>query len=175
MAWQPFRELMIPLSGVDKMSLLQRDDKKIFLIGEIHTPKFCRHKGFTPLCSILEEYLQTRTKDEPVDFMLEKSNNEIHLPPSLEESRAICSQRVNTGEAILGLVRHMVDQYIPPARNAPRVMHEGKLLPQKMVVQLPNARVHWLDPNYIRGRARVDRLLEYMALYANNFLDNGVL
>ena len=174
--FQPFRELMIPLSGVIQMSLLQKGVKKIFLIGEMHTPTFCRQKGFTPLCSIIEEYLQTRTKDEPVDFMIEESNNEIYLPHSLEEAKTICGKRVNTPypdsdtKDIIFLVRNVVDQYIPPARNAHRVMYEGKLLPQKTVVQLPNARVHWLDPNFIRGRARVDRLLEYMALYTMNFM-----
>jgi hypothetical protein len=169
---KPFRELMIPLSGVVQMSLLQRDDKKIFLIGEMHTQKFCRHKGFTPLCSILEEYLQTRTKDEPVDFMLEMDEYHYSLHP-LEETRGICRKRVNTSYPsdsdtthTLVLVRDMVDQYIPLAKNEIRVMYEGKLLPQKTVVQLPNARVHWLDPSFTH-KGRVDRLLEYMVLYNN--------
>jgi hypothetical protein len=166
MDYQPFRELMIPLSGVVQMSLLQRDDKKIFLIGDMHTPTFCRHKGFTPLCSILEEYLQTRTKDEPVDFMLEKPNEEEFIPPSFEETRAICGKRVNTGEAIIGLVRHMVHQYIPPVRSPlfQYIQSENNLLPlpQKTVVQLPNARVHWLDPKIVDPITREDRLIYFL-------------
>jgi len=168
---QPFRELMIPLSGVVKTSLLQRDDKKIFLIGETHTSEFCRDKGFTPLCSIIEEYLQTRTKDEPVDFMLEKPNEEEFIPPSFEETRAICSKRVNTGEAIIGLVRHMVHQYIPPVRSP-------VLQPvPRTFVELPNARVHWLDPKIVDPITRGDRLIQFMSFYTflyTQMCHNGV-
>jgi hypothetical protein len=162
---RPFRELMVPLSGVAKTTLLQKGDKQIFLIGEMHTPKFCRHKGFTPLCSILEEYLRTRTKDEPVDFMLEKPNEEEYILPSFE-TRAICSKRVNTeGTAIIGLVRRMVDQYIPPVRSPlfQYIQSENTLLPlpPKTFVQLPNARVHWLDPK-IAQPIREDRLIYFL-------------
>ena len=175
---RPFRELMVPLSGVVKTSLLQKGDKKIFLIGEIHTSKFCRHKGFTPLCSIIEEYLQTRTKDEPVDFMIERSNEPTRLPPPLEETRAICSKRVNPSTyAIIGLVRDVVDQYIPPVSSPvfQYIQYENNLLPlpQKMVVQLPNARVHWLDPKLAQPITRGDRLILFMWL--NNKMSDSKL
>jgi hypothetical protein len=187
---KPFRELMIPLSGVDKMSLLQRGDKKIFLIGDVYTPEFCRDKGFTPLCSILEDYLRTRTKDEPVDFMLEKDSGismlervrGINVPPPLDEIRTICSQHVNTdGDAILGLVRHMVDQYIPVKSRVQKIPSTRSRVLQyiqsrvlqyiqpksslpKTDVQLPNARVHWLDPISTLPRSKGDRLVNYMRI-----------
>jgi len=191
---QPFRELMIPLSGVVKTSLLQRDDKKIFLIGEIHTPKFCRHKGFTPLCSIIEEYLRTRTKDEPVDFMLEKDSGTIMLginEPPLDKTRAICSQRVNTdGEANIGLVRNLVDQYIPVKSRVQKIPSTRSRVLQyiqsrvlqyiqpksnlpKTDVPLPNARVHWLDPISTLPRSRGDKIVNYMRIHLDIYLDTG--
>jgi len=167
MSFQPFRELMIPLSGVIKTTLLQKGDKQIFLIGENHTPKFCRDKGFTPLCSIIEEYLQTRTKDEPVDFMLEQHNEPQYLP-FLEETRAICSKQVNPSNIpIIGLVCAVVDQYIPPVRSP---ILQSEILPQKTVV-LPNARVHWLEPRFTHAKGRGNKLLNMMGLYTDIYME----
>ena len=167
MSFQPFRELMIPLSGVTKMSLLQKGDKQIFLIGENHTHKFCRHKGFTPLCSIIEDYLQTRTKDEPVDFMLEQHNEPQYLL-FLEETRANCSKRVNPSTyPIIGLVCAVVDQYIPPVRSP---VLQSEILPQKTVV-LPNARVHWLEPRFTHAKGRGNSLLNMMGLYTDIYME----
>jgi hypothetical protein len=167
MDYQPFRELMIPLSGVVKTSLLQRGDKKIFLIGETHTPVFCRDKGFTPLCSIIEEYLQSRTEDNPVDFMIER-NNEDAPPPPLEEIRANCSEPVNPSHGensyILDYVRHMVSPYIPPVRNSAR-------FPPQTFVELPNARVHWLDPIYSIPKTIGDWVVYAMTLHLNLYLE----
>jgi hypothetical protein len=162
--FQPFRELMIPLSGVVKMHLLQRGDKKIFLIGEMHTPVFCRDKGFTPLCSIIEEYLRTRT--EPVDFMIETDNEIDRQVPPLEETRENCStQRVNHDENIIQLVRDMVAQYIPPVRKS--VLS----FPPRTVVELPNARVHWLDPTLSPPRTKADWLFHYMIQNVDLYYD----
>ena len=153
--FQPFRELMVPLSGVVKTSLLQKDDKKIFLIGEIHTPEFCRDKGFTPLCSIIEEYLQTRR--EPVDFMIETDNEMDRQVPPLEETRAIVSNKVNRDAIpIIQLVRDLVAQYIPPVRNSVLPY------PPQTAVELPNARVHWLDPTLLSATTKGDWLFHCM-------------
>jgi hypothetical protein len=160
--FQPFRELMIPLSGVSETSLLQRGDKKIFLIGERHTPVFCRDKGFTPLCSIIEEYLLSRTEDKSVDFMIERNNEDVQHPP-LEETRENCSKWVNPSHAknayIIDYVRHMVSQYIPHVSNP--VL---KTTVPRTFVELPNARVHWLDPFYNHPKTRGDLLIYFMTL-----------
>ena len=167
--FQPFRELMVPLSGVKTTALLQRGDKKIFLIGEYHVNEFCRDKGFIPLCSILEEYLLSRTEDKPVDFMLEFENEDSQQNP-LEETKAICSQRVNTPypssnvkPALIDLVRDMVAQYIPPVSNPVRS------LPPRTAVSLPNARVHWLDPRFSHPTTRGDLLIQNMYPCVSDF------
>lgn len=165
--FRPFRELMIPLSGVIKMFLLQRGDKKIFLIGERHTHEFCRDKGLTPLCSIIDTYLQTRTDDAPVDFMIEMENEHKYMPP-LEEIQAIAVNDVNVkspyyGDVmpIIDLVRDIVAQYIPPVSNP------TSSLPPRTVVTLPNARVHWLDPTFSNPTTPGDMLFHYLVSNKN--------
>lgn len=161
----PFRELMIPMSGVTKMSLLQRGDKKIFLIGEYHTQEFCKTKGLTPLCSIIDEYLRTRT--EPVDFMMETKNEVNYEIPPLDQTRAIVANVVNIpypSQTIprytMELVRNMVVQYIVPMRNP--------VFPtQRTATTLENARVHWLDPEFHHPTTKGDMLIYFMSKYMN--------
>jgi hypothetical protein len=164
--FRPFRELMIPMSGVVKMTLLQKGDKKIFLIGEKHSTNFCRDKGLTPLCSMIDEYLRTRTEDEPVDFMFE-TTNELNTPiPPLDQTRAIVANEVNRpypsepdSKYSIELLHYMVSQYMVPMRN-PVYEHS----PQSFI-PLPNARVHWLDPAYVKPSSLGDVLIYYMMMY----------
>ena len=134
--FSPFRPLMIPLSGVEKMVMLTRDEQKIFLIGEKHQFNFCKEKGYTPLAQIIEEYLKSRTEDEPVDFMLEMNASDGKVDDDmLEKSRQAVTayknpfnKRVGPRFSMLTLNRVIVDHLLPP--------NTGN----------PNSRVHWLDP-----------------------------
>jgi len=127
--------------------------------------------------------------------MLEKSSEISVLqrvrgikPLPLEETRAICSKHVNTGEAIIGLVHNMVDQYIPVKSRVQKIpstrsrvlqyiqsrvlQYKPKYLP-KTDVQLPNARVHWLDPVSTIPRSKGDRLVLYMRAHIDIYFDSG--
>jgi hypothetical protein len=130
----PFRPLMIPLSGGMTMALLKKGDHKIFLIGERHGFNFCREKGYTPLAEIIEEYLASRSKEEPVDFMLEMPHSTEDYG-ILEETRNVVKGYTNTLNPIYGkhlntltLIRIIVTHLLPPN------------------IGNPNSRVHWLDP-----------------------------
>ena len=132
--FSPFRPLMIPLSGVEKMAMLTRGEQKILLIGEKHQFNFCKEKGYTTLAQIIEEYLQNRTEDEPVDFMLEMTYGTVD-DRSLDEARTAVkadknpfNKRVGPRVTIIELIRFIIMHLLPP--------NTGN----------PNSRVHWLDP-----------------------------
>jgi hypothetical protein len=171
-AFRPFQELMIPLSGVVIMRLLQKGDKKIFLIGEHHTTEFCKDKGMTPLCSIIDNYLRSRTIEEPVDFMLETTNELDYELPPLYQTQAIVDNHVNIPypsheelPPIIALTGIIVSQYIAPIRYS-TTQH-----PRQKNTLLPNARVHWLDPVQYDPVSRDEKLIYYMKLHANNVVD----
>lgn len=128
-----FGPLIRPLSGVNRMCLLKKGDKEIFVIGETHQKKFCRHQGFTPLSQIIEEFL-TNTL-QPVDFMMESNNHpELHSDMSAEAkqiSNEYENRAFNTYDSVFELIQLT------------------RLLLQHSTFK--NARVHWLDVAHFDG------------------------
>lgn len=125
--FEQFRPLIRPLSGVNRMCLLKKGDKEIFVIGETHQQKFCRHQGFTPLSQIIEEFL-TNTL-QPVDFMMEDFNHPELYENLSAEVRQISNEHENRG--------------IKKDEDATTLMNLTRLLLKHSTFQ--NARVHWLD------------------------------
>ena len=73
--FEVFLPLIKPLSGAVSMELLSMGDQKIMLIGEYHQKKYCKQLGFTPLSSIILDYLDTA---QNVDFMIEMANSMLY-------------------------------------------------------------------------------------------------
>jgi hypothetical protein len=59
----------------------------------------------------------------------------------------------------------MSNQYIPPASD-PVPQYIDAEIP---LVQLPNTRVHWLDPHFTHTKTRGDRLMNFMGEYVTIF------
>ena len=148
--FNPFRPLMIPLSNVARMLLLTKGDQKLFLIGEFHGDKFCRDKGYTPLAQIIEEYLQSRSYEEPVDFMLEMTNyKHENTPEHLENTRTFVKGR--TG--------------IP---NSANIEFTRELATHYLHLKNTNSRVHWLDIEYPFKKNKTDKLLLFFYEFVIN-------
>jgi len=153
----PFRPLMVSMSGVKSMVVLEKNGKKVFLIGEIHQPNFCSEKGFVPICSIVEDYLKNTT--HKIDFMFEIFNKPNFLyfgssMPLQQEIKDAVSRKENVGFervctdttcrqispseplSVLELLRLVLYPYIPVSKKLGLKIHHS----------FENARVSWLDP-----------------------------
>jgi hypothetical protein len=127
--FDPFRPLMIPLSGAMQMVLLTKGRQKIFLIGENHTKLFCRQLGFTPIAQIIENYLDQNTN---VDFMIEMDNKPMQINGVVDEIRTIANEGTNRATTKYGITT---------------ILMLTRILAQNAMRQKPT-RVHWLEPHY---------------------------
>ena len=159
--FDPFRLLMIPLSGVAQMVLLTKGKQKIFLIGEYHSRVFCRELGFTPIAEIIEGYLEDTHCNAPVDFMLEMENADIpyHEAPfnvSVDEMRDLVKQEKNG--------------YFKGERPF-TIMTMTRVLVQDAKRRQTPTRVHWLEPHYPPPKtpSRGDQLIAEFNLFIQHF------
>jgi hypothetical protein len=165
--FDPFLPLMIPLSGVVQMAFLKKGDKKIFLIGEIHTTNFCRDRGMTPIAQIIEAYLQ---QDNGVDFMIEMPNFYVPAVP-VAEVRQIANAPVNRFPFLL----HQELQVLSLTRI---ILSDNVVRP---------TRIHWLEPDFppvvaplSTGDRLINAFMEFMHEFqrhyynANSYVDSAV-
>lgn len=146
-----FMRFMRPLSGVKSMIVMTKGDQKILFIGEIHVNTFCTKYNFRPLAQFIEGILEQ--SEQPIDFMLEERNySHRYLQAAITDAREIANSRENRPDQHhkvtllnIDLLRRLVRQYIPYEKmNLEEKHYEVKVL--------PNARVHWLEAEYVHGK-----------------------
>ena len=152
--FEPFRPLMIPMSGVDKMCLLTLGDKSVLAIAETHQDNFCRHKGFTPFPQILNEYLANT--EVPIDLMVEMLK---FIPPSVGSRFLNFLLPDYSTEA-----RQILSEYENrPLQGSTKPLNILELL--RILIRsipsgyYPNARIHWLEFPTLNSRNKADQLL----------------
>jgi hypothetical protein len=156
--FEPFRPLMIPLSGVEKMCLLTLGDKSVLAIGEVHQTDFCKPK-YTPLPEIVEGYLANTRY--PVDLMVEMDK---FTPPSFG-SRMLNwlfnrdRLSIEARQVVTEIENRPLEGYDEPLTiiNLLRLLLES--IPQGLY---PYARIHWIDElKFPHSRNKGDQLLTH--------------
>lgn len=145
-----FRGFLRSLSGVKDMFMMTKGDQKILLIGEIHVDEFCNKYNYRPLAQFIEEILEH--SEHPLDFMLEVENfSPSYSPEEISDAREITRSehsrpnqhsREKESSSNINLLRTLVRQYMPHEKA-------NKLKKNYEVKVLPNARVQWLEAQFI--------------------------
>jgi hypothetical protein len=153
-----FAPLVRRLSNVVVMCLatgrLHGKDRNILFIGEVHSEKFRRKYGCTPISELIVPYLQNANY---VDFMFEASVQEVNEFSTQKISqlthndmrsyqRQLEKPKNTTGIDIMNQLRQLLCWYIPteghPARS-----------------KFPRAKVHYLDHAYPTVHKKSNTLL----------------
>ena len=143
-----------PLSGVSQLAILTNGDQKILLIGEWHGTNFCRDKGFTPICQLIETFLQQTPN---IEFMIEARSHFLSYDATnkvfLEKVRHITRLKENKRlfidrppEHIINLTRFLVQRFIKPPKLSKR--------PYEVEPLDSNSHVSWLEPELILAPSR---------------------
>ena len=137
------------LSGVKTLAIFSNGDQNILLIGEYHGTNFCKSQGFTPICQLIEPFLQ-ETRD--IEFMIETPSEHIDIHPFDEEMLARVREVSNLEEnedlftdypmqKIINLTRILVMRFMKPPKLSKR--------PYEVETLHTNSHVSWLEPQII--------------------------
>ena len=143
-----FRPFIRPLSGMKQMGLLQKGDKKVFLMGEIHQHNFCRELGYVPIAEVVEDFL---LGGDHVDFMLESDSSLYYDMHDHKKVRELARSETNMATlADLGS-RHgekkLDDENVVDIIHLTRSIVLPYIYNSHKYHALPNARAHWLEPH----------------------------
>ena len=146
-----FRPFVQKLSGVLRMGVLVKGDKRVYLIGEHHQTNFCRHLGYTPIAEVVEDFL---FGGDHVDLMVEMDTTRLPRYDHERLRQLVRSEKNVARYTDLGHSTEVVkSDTLVSVINLTRGIVHPYLKKEEGYTELPKGRVHWLEPNITENTA----------------------